>query len=173
MSGLREKATGVVKRLAAARPPADLGGGGGGGGGAGPPPRGAGGYNRGMSGLREKATGVVKRLAAAGHQAYLVGGCVRDLVLGREPTDYDVATDATPDQVAKLFPKAVMVGAQFGVVKVLLEGDEIEVATFRSDHGTLDGRHPRAVRYARTPEEDDRKSTRLTPVTVPSRMPSS
>jgi len=107
-----------------------------------------------MSGLREKATEVVRRLAARSHQAYLVGGCVRDLVLGREPTDYDVATDATPDQVVQLFPKAVTVGAQFGVVKVLLEGDEIEVATFRSDHGTLDGRHPREVRYAQTPEED-------------------
>lgn len=107
-----------------------------------------------MSGLREKATEVVRRLAARSHQAYLVGGCVRDLVLGREPTDYDVATDATPDQVVQLFPKAVTVGAQFGVVKVLLDGGEIEVATFRSDHGTLDGRHPREVRYARTPEED-------------------
>src|SRR3990172_482040 len=107
-----------------------------------------------MSGLREKATEVVRRLAARSHKAYLVGGCVRDLVLGREPTDYDVATDATPDQVVHLFPNAVMVGAQFGVVKVLLDGDEIEVATFRSDHGTLDGRHPREVRYARTPEED-------------------
>ena len=61
-----------------------------------------------MSGLREKATEVVRRLAARSHQAYLVGGCVRDLVLGREPTDYDVATDATPDEVAKLFPNAVM-----------------------------------------------------------------
>src|SRR3990167_6713660 len=108
----------------------------------------------GMGGLREKATEGVRRLAARRHPADLLGGGVRDLVLGREPTDYDIATDATPDQVVQLFPQAVTVGAQFGVVKVLLDGDEIEVATFRSDHGTLDGRHPREVRYARTPEED-------------------
>ncbi len=100
---------------------------------------------------------MVRRLADAGHQAYFVGGCVRDLLLRRPPADYDVATDATPDQVLQFFPKAVTVGAQFGVVRVLLEEDEVEVATFRSDHGTLDGRHPAEVRYARTPEEDVRR----------------
>ncbi len=110
-----------------------------------------------MSELRDKATEVVRRLADAGHQAYFVGGCVRDLLLRRLPADYDVATDATPDQVLQFFPKAVTVGAQFGVVRVLLEEDEVEVATFRSDHGTLDGRHPAEVRYARTPEEDVRR----------------
>ncbi|MFQ5778244.1 MAG: CCA tRNA nucleotidyltransferase [Terriglobia bacterium] len=97
---------------------------------------------------------MVRSLSDAGHQAYWAGGCVRDLLLGREPADYDVATSATPEQVVALFPRAVTVGAQFGVVKVLLADDEIEVATFRSDHGTADGRHPREVRYARTPEED-------------------
>jgi poly(A) polymerase len=110
-----------------------------------------------MSELRDKATEVVRRLADAGHQAYFVGGCVRDLLLRRPPADYDVATDATPDQVLQFFPKAVTVGAQFGVVKVLLDEYEVEVATFRSDHGTLDGRHPAEVRYARTPEEDVRR----------------
>ena len=104
--------------------------------------------------LRDKATEVVKRLVEAGHQAYWVGGCVRDLVLGREPTDYDVATSAIPDEVVRLFPNSVTVGAQFGVVKALLDDHEIEIATFRSDHGTLDGRHPREVRYAQTPQED-------------------
>ncbi|MFB3128845.1 MAG: polynucleotide adenylyltransferase, partial [Lysobacteraceae bacterium] len=107
-----------------------------------------------MSELRDKATEVVRRLADAGHQAYFVGGCVRDLLLRRPPADYDVATDATPDRVLQFFPRAVTVGAQFGVVKVLLDEYEVEVATFRSDHGTLDGRHPAEVRYARTPEED-------------------
>jgi poly(A) polymerase len=110
-----------------------------------------------MSELREKATAVVRRLVEAGHQAYWAGGCVRDLQLGRQPADYDVATSATPEEVLQLFPRAVTVGAQFGVVKALLDGVEIEVATFRSDRGTLDGRHPREVRYARTPEEDVRR----------------
>ncbi len=110
-----------------------------------------------MSELRDKATEVVRRLADAGHQAYFVGGCVRDLLLRRPPADYDVATDATPDRVLQFFPRAVPVGAQFGVVKVLLDKYEVEVATFRSDHGTLDGRHPAEVRYARTPEEDVRR----------------
>ncbi len=107
-----------------------------------------------MSELRDKATQAVQRLRDAGHQAFWVGGCVRDLALGREPADYDVATSATPDEVVRLFPNSVTVGAQFGVVKALLDEHEIEIATFRSDHGTLDGRHPREVRYAQTPQED-------------------
>jgi poly(A) polymerase len=110
-----------------------------------------------MSNLREKAAGVVRRLVDAGHQAYWAGGCVRDLLLGRKPVDYDVATSATPEEVVRLFPKVVTVGAQFGVVKVFLDEDEVEVATFRSDHGTLDGRHPREVRYAQNPEADVRR----------------
>ncbi len=107
-----------------------------------------------MSELRDKATEAVQRLREAGHQTYWVGGCVRDLVLGREPTDYDIATSAAPDEVVCLFPNSITVGAQFGVVKALLGEHEIEIATFRSDHGTLDGRHPREVRYAQTPQED-------------------
>ncbi|HXE75081.1 MAG TPA: CCA tRNA nucleotidyltransferase [Candidatus Xenobia bacterium] len=107
-----------------------------------------------MSELRQKATEAVERLREAGHQAYWVGGCVRDLVLGREPADYDIATSAPPEEVVRLFPDSVTVGAQFGVVKARLGEHEIEIATFRSDHGTLDGRHPREVRYAQTPQED-------------------
>ncbi len=107
-----------------------------------------------MSELREKAKQVVRRLVAAGHQAYWAGGCVRDRLLEREPADYDVATSATPEQVLELFPKAVTVGMQFGVVRVLLDGDGIEVATFRSDIGSADGRHPEQVRYTSSPEED-------------------
>ncbi|HKW65876.1 MAG TPA: CCA tRNA nucleotidyltransferase [Terriglobales bacterium] len=165
--------------------------------------------------LRESATSIVSTLRQAGHRAYLVGGCVRDLVLGREPADYDVATDATPDQVMRIFPRSYAVGAQFGVVLIPLEavdpsqisaelqpagrdvarnvsgappGDEaasrqaqgevtsyvsteqqerghaftpepgksavIEVATFRSDIGYSDGRHPDQVRYTSSPQED-------------------
>jgi len=106
---------------------------------------------------RQAATGIVRRLRAEGFQAYLVGGCVRDLVMGREPQDYDIATDATPEQVVKLYPNALTVGAQFGVVMVPDESGNIEVATFRSDGRYADGRHPTEVRYARTPQEDVRR----------------
>lgn len=107
-----------------------------------------------MSGLRDKATSAVRRLVEAGHEAYWAGGCVRDLLLGCEPADYDVATSATPEEVLGLFPRAVTVGAQFGVVKAQIEGSEIEIATFRSDHGTRDARHPAEVRYTQSPEKD-------------------
>ena len=107
-----------------------------------------------MDAKREAATEIVHRLRSEGFQAYLVGGCVRDLVMGREPQDYDVTTNATPDQVLTLFPDALTVGAQFGVVIVPREAGNVEVATFRSDGLYADGRHPREVRYAETPQED-------------------
>jgi len=88
------------------------------------------------------------------HQALLAGGCVRDLLLGREPSDYDVATDATPVEVAGLFPESVAVGAQFGVILVPRDGMKVEVATFRSDVGYSDGRHPDRVVYSKAPRED-------------------
>src|SRR5713226_6002797 len=71
-----------------------------------------------MPDLKQHAIAIVKRLREAGHQAYLVGGCVRDLLLGREPADYDITTDATPDEVMGIFPETYAVGAQFGVVLV-------------------------------------------------------
>jgi putative nucleotidyltransferase with HDIG domain len=103
---------------------------------------------------RDAAAEIVARLRAAGHQAYFVGGCVRDLLLGREPKDFDVATSALPDQVLAMFEKTFAVGAHFGVV--LVSGSEIvtEVATFRSDGVYSDGRHPDAVRFSTSPEED-------------------
>jgi poly(A) polymerase len=110
-----------------------------------------------MDAKRQAATDIVNRLRAEGFQAYLVGGCVRDLVMGREPKDYDIATDATPQQVVKLYPNALTVGAQFGVVMVPDKSGNIEVATFRSDGRYTDGRHPTEVRYARTPQEDVRR----------------
>jgi poly(A) polymerase len=108
---------------------------------------------------------VVETLRQHGFQAYLVGGCVRDLLLEREPKDYDVATDATPSQVMAIFPQTYAVGAQFGVVLVppnevqgnAGEGSQsnaVEVATFRSDIGYSDGRHPDEVRFSRDPRED-------------------
>ena len=110
-----------------------------------------------MDAKRQAATDIIERLRGEGFQAYLVGGCVRDLMMGREPTDYDIATDATPEQVVKLYPDALTVGAQFGVVIVQHETGNIEVATFRSDGRYDDGRHPVEVRFAKTPQEDVRR----------------
>src|SRR6202158_5019029 len=103
---------------------------------------------------RELAEHMCRTLRQAGHQAYFVGGCVRDLLLAREPADYDVATDASPVRVQELFPESLGVGAQFGVVMVFDEDAEVEVATFRSDVGYSDGRHPDGVIYAKSPEQD-------------------
>jgi poly(A) polymerase len=118
--------------------------------------------------LREFATTIVQTLRQRGFQACLVGGCVRDLLLGREPKDYDVATDATPKQVMEIFPETYAVGVQFGVVLIPPPAGEraavaseetskssaVEVATFRSDLGYSDGRHPDEVRFSKTPQED-------------------
>jgi len=103
---------------------------------------------------RELANAVCDTLQRQGFQALLVGGCVRDLLLGREPADYDVATDATPTQVLSLFPTALDVGAHFGVILLCLNSSKVEIATFRSDIGYSDGRHPDQVVYSRTPQED-------------------
>ncbi len=118
----------------------------------------------------DAALQIIKVLRASGHEAYLAGGCVRDLLLGREPEDYDVATSATPDTVLGMFPRTFAVGAKFGVVLVAAPdsaddspdgaceeaniGKPIEVATFRSDGLYSDGRHPDEVRYTLSPEED-------------------
>jgi poly(A) polymerase len=103
---------------------------------------------------RELANSICDALQRAGYQALLVGGCVRDLLLSREPADYDVTTDATPERVMELFPESIAVGAKFGVVLVPRDGFKVEVATFRSDGGYSDGRHPDRVVYSKTPEED-------------------
>ena len=119
---------------------------------------------------KQHAAEIVSTLHKQGHQAYLAGGCVRDLLLSREPADYDVATDATPQQVMQIFPQTYAVGEQFGVVLVpqsetngatgaLARPGErnnatVEVATFRSDVGYSDGRHPDEVRFTKDPRED-------------------
>ncbi|HLY91650.1 MAG TPA: CCA tRNA nucleotidyltransferase [Candidatus Angelobacter sp.] len=105
----------------------------------------------------QQATRIARTLRAHGHSAYLVGGCVRDLLLGREPADFDVATSATPQQVMQIFPQTFAVGAQFGVVLVPIRRDtegardnySIEVATFRSDGAYSDGRHPDEVKFSK------------------------
>jgi poly(A) polymerase len=126
--------------------------------------------------LKDHAISIVRTLRERGHHAYLVGGCVRDMVLGHEPADYDVTTDATPDQVMRIFPETYAVGAQFGVVLVPpgspdarelrpavdatsvptdhSKADVVEVATFRSDIGYSDGRHPDRVQFSTDPRED-------------------
>ncbi len=129
---------------------------------------------------KQFAIAIVRTLRERGHEAYLCGGCVRDLLLGREPADYDVTTDATPEQVMQIFPQTYAVGAQFGVVLVPIpqsprENEDslpaggkiesipgfsagksgvVEVATFRSDVSYSDGRHPNAVRFSKDPRED-------------------
>src|SRR5262249_47414014 len=115
---------------------------------------------------REFAIDVVRRLRAAGYQALWAGGCVRDELLGLVPKDYDVATDARPEEVRRLFLRTVAVGASFGVIEVLSprarspeEGTDaapplaVEVATFRSDVSYSDGRHPDAVVFSSARED--------------------
>jgi poly(A) polymerase len=103
---------------------------------------------------RDLANSVCDTLQRHGHQAFLVGGCVRDLLLKREPADYDVSTDATPAEVLRLFPQALDVGAHFGVVLLYENSLKVEIASFRSDLGYSDGRHPDQVVYSKTPQED-------------------
>jgi poly(A) polymerase len=115
--------------------------------------------------MKQHAIHVVRELRRHGFQSYLAGGCVRDMLLGSEPTDYDVTTDATPNEVMRIFPETYAVGAQFGVVLVPIPKDgrefdpagpphPIEVATFRSDGIYSDGRHPDRVQYSKSPEHD-------------------
>jgi tRNA nucleotidyltransferase/poly(A) polymerase len=108
-----------------------------------------------MDRLREGANQVAEELRAAGYEVYFAGGCVRDLLRGTTPKDYDIVTNATPDEVMKLFRRTVAVGAQFGVVRVLIDrGREYEVATYRTDVEYSDGRHPDKVAYSSSKEED-------------------
>jgi poly(A) polymerase len=116
--------------------------------------------------MREFAASIVRELRQHGFQSYFAGGCVRDEVLGLDPADYDVTTDATPEQVMRIFPKTYAVGAQFGVVLVPIPEDlryqalppehphAVEVTTFRTDGVYSDGRHPDQVQYSKSPQED-------------------
>jgi poly(A) polymerase len=108
--------------------------------------------------MKSSAVHITRTLRDQKYQAYLVGGCVRDFVMGREPLDWDVATDASPEDVMRIFPETYAVGAQFGVVLVPYEDGgtkgTIEVATFRSDGTYSDGRHPDEVSFTKSAEED-------------------
>ena len=108
------------------------------------------------SSARESAVFILKRLRREGYEAYLAGGCVRDMLLKKEPQDYDIATAARPEDIQRIFPDTLPVGAQFGVILVLIDGVPFEVASFRHDGPYLDGRHPSHVRYGSL-EEDVRR----------------
>src|SRR5213078_372264 len=108
------------------------------------------------SSMEEAARKVAARLREDSYIAYFAGGCVRDMVRGLAPKDYDIATDARPEVVQKLFQRTYAVGAHFGVIIVLENDFQFEVATFRSDEAYIDGRHPTAVHFS-SPEEDARR----------------
>src|SRR5438132_11769840 len=107
---------------------------------------------------REDASAIVRRLRDAGHVAYFAGGCVRDMLLGLTPKDFDVATDAPPQRVRELFSNTQAVGAAFGVILVRHRTSVIEVATFRTDLQYKDGRRPEGVVF--TTAEEDRSEER-------------
>lgn len=106
---------------------------------------------------RDDAVDIVKHLRAAGHTAYFAGGCVRDELLGHHPKDYDIATNATPQQVRSLFPHTEAVGAAFGVILVRHRRSVVEVATFRSDGTYTDGRRPQQVQFTTARDDAQRR----------------
>ncbi len=106
---------------------------------------------------KQAAIKVIRRLSRDGFRALLAGGCVRDMLLGRAASDYDVATDALPEDVMKMFRRTLKVGAQFGVVIVLVEDQQVEVATFRTETGYADGRHPTNIKFTGAAEDAGRR----------------
>mgnify|MGYP001439768790 CR=1 FL=1 len=100
---------------------------------------------------------VCKKLANCGYKTYLAGGCVRDRLLGRKPNDFDIVTDARPDEIQELFEKTLDVGKKYGIIHVILEGVSIEVATFRKDGLYLDGRHPESIEFSDDFEDSERR----------------
>ena len=106
---------------------------------------------------RQAAIQIIEQLRRNGFEALLAGGCVRDMLLGRRAKDYDVATEARPQDVIRSFRRTLKVGAQFGVVIVLMENQQVEVATFRTESGYDDGRHPGSVRFAGAAEDASRR----------------
>ena len=106
-----------------------------------------------LSSRKEYALQIVQKLREKGYEALFAGGCVRDMVMGKDPHDFDIATSAKPEEVIKIFSRTIPVGVQFGVVLVLLEGHQFEVATFRSDSGYVDGRRPTEVKFTSSRED--------------------
>ncbi len=115
--------------------------------------------------IPEKARHIIDIITASGHEAYVVGGCVRDSVLGKEPQDWDITTSARPEQVKALFPRTIDTGLKHGTITVLLEKEGFEVTTYRIDGKYEDSRHPKEVIFTPNLTEDlkrrdftDRKS---------------
>ncbi len=106
---------------------------------------------------KQAAIRIIKQLRQVGFEALLAGGCVRDMLLKRKPKDFDVATNARPDDVTKLFRRTLKIGAKFGVVIVLMDDIQIEVATFRTESGYADGRHPANVHFSNSKEDAARR----------------
>ena len=106
---------------------------------------------------RQAAIKIIRVLRSDGFEALLAGGCVRDMLLGRSASDYDVATNARPEEVTRMFSRTLKVGAKFGVVIVLIEGRQVEVATFRTETGYADGRHPAKVEFTGAAEDAGRR----------------
>lgn len=102
------------------------------------------------------AAAIVEHLKSNGYRSYLAGGCVRDFVMNQKPKDFDIATAATPDEITGLFRRTVPLGARFGVIIIIKDRAQYEVATFRTDHGYSDGRRPDKVCFS-SPEEDARR----------------
>ena len=103
--------------------------------------------------VKQNAIEIVKTLQKQGYKAFFAGGCVRDMIMGKESVDYDIATSALPQDIINLFEKTIPVGVQFGVVIVVKDGHNFEVATFRTEGSYSDGRHPDYVAFS-TPEAD-------------------
>lgn len=106
--------------------------------------------------MKRTAITIIQKLRKSGFRAYFAGGCVRDMLMGKKPHDFDIATNAKPEQIEKLFKKTVPVGKQFGVIRVIERGNHYEIATFRSDSGYSDSRRPDAVLFS-DPREDAKR----------------
>ena len=106
---------------------------------------------------RQAAIKIVKQLRSEGFEALLAGGCVRDMLLGRDAKDYDVATSARPKEIIRLFRRTIKVGAKFGVIIVLTDARQVEVATFRTEADYADGRHPGTVVFSSAAEDAKRR----------------
>ena len=100
---------------------------------------------------------IITMIEHSGHEAYVVGGCVRDILMGREPDDWDITTSATPDEIKRIFVKTVDTGIKHGTVTVIMRGNGYEVTTYRVDGDYADGRHPQNVRFTRSLREDLRR----------------
>ena len=107
-----------------------------------------------MGDISDGALEIVKTLKENGFKCYLVGGCVRDLLMGKTPDEWDLTTDAEPKEVSKLFHKVVPTGIKYGTVTVVLDSQTFEVTTFRKDERYVDGRHPSNVKFTKKLEED-------------------